>query len=290
MGAAPASEPPAVVEPPPVVVVKPAPLQVTREVALPPPVADPEAVKREAAKAAADEIAKAHLARAAANPAPVTRRPMVASAPPQKRSRTPMTIAAAAVIVLAIGAAEGARRLGYEWPSRAATSQGEPVQAMSAAPDIPVAQNVVTEKPSAARGQIRAAAPTKAKAKIPTPIPTKAPAVTTAKAPGTVKPPAGRVFERAEVDEAPRIVTRVAPRLPANLRGRASNAVVVVRVLVSRTGQPSRVNLLRGSSLGRATDDAVVAAVTQWKFSPARKRGEPVNCWYNMGVPLSQAD
>jgi hypothetical protein len=38
--------------------------------------------------------------------------------------------------------------------------------------------------------------------------------------------------------------------------------------------------------MGRPLDEAVVAAVTQWTFSPARKRGEAVSCWYNIGVPL----
>ena len=62
--------------------------------------------------------------------------------------------------------------------------------------------------------------------------------------------------------------------------------VVVVRVLVSQNGHPFRVSLLRKSKLGRSLDDAVVEAVTQWTFSPAQKRGEPVSAWYNIGLPL----
>jgi hypothetical protein len=34
-------------------------------------------------------------------------------------------------------------------------------------------------------------------------------------------------------------------------------------------------------------DDAVVAAVKQWTFTPARKRGEAVSCWFNVGVSLT---
>jgi hypothetical protein len=26
--------------------------------------------------------------------------------------------------------------------------------------------------------------------------------------------------------------------------------------------------------------------VRKWSFSPARKRGQAVSCWYNVGVPL----
>ena len=103
-------------------------------------------------------------------------------------------------------------------------------------------------------------------------------------------PPTGRFFERNDVDQSPQVATRVEPQLPANLVARAQNDVVVVRVLVSRTGHPFRINLLRASRLGRSADEAVVAAVTQWTFSPAMKRGEPVNCWYNIGVPLGRAN
>jgi hypothetical protein len=42
--------------------------------------------------------------------------------------------------------------------------------------------------------------------------------------------------------------------------------------------------------LGRTSNEAVVAAVTRWTFSPAKKRGEAVNCWYNVAVPLGHAD
>ena len=101
--------------------------------------------------------------------------------------------------------------------------------------------------------------------------------------------PIGRFFEPTDVDESPRVATRVEPQLPADLPGGPPNDIVVVRVLVSQSGHPFRVSLLRGSKLGRSLDDAVVAAVTQWTFSPARKRGEAVSSWYNIGVPLGRA-
>jgi TonB family protein len=98
--------------------------------------------------------------------------------------------------------------------------------------------------------------------------------------------PIGRLFEPGDVDEAPQVATRVEPQLPGDLPVGRLNDIVVVRVLVSQTGHPFRVNLLRRSKVGRSLDDAVVAAVTKWTFSPARKRGEAVSCWYNIGVPL----
>jgi TonB family protein len=104
----------------------------------------------------------------------------------------------------------------------------------------------------------------------------------------TPTPPAGRLFEPGEVDDAPRVATRVAPQVPDDMLKRFGKDVVVVRVLVSQTGHPFRVSLLRRSLGGRPVDDAVIAAVSSWTFSPARKRGEAVSCWVNLGVPVGQ--
>jgi TonB family protein len=104
----------------------------------------------------------------------------------------------------------------------------------------------------------------------------------------TPTPPAGRLFEPADVDQSPRVATRVQPQVPDDLVKRYPKDVVVVRVLVSQTGHPFRVSLLRRSLGGRSVDDAVVAAVSTWTFSPATKRGEAVSCWMNFGVPIAQ--
>ena len=103
-------------------------------------------------------------------------------------------------------------------------------------------------------------------------------------------PPVGRFFESADVNELPRVATRVEPQLPDELRVRPLNEIVIVRALVSQGGHPSRIILLRRSKKGPRLDDAVIAAVNQWTFSPAKKRGEAVSCWFNFGVPVGRAD
>ena len=296
---------------------------------VPPPVVGMNAIqievaKSDTAKAVADLTAKTHLAKAA-NPAPVPKRPIVTPPPPQRQSRTTVWIKAAALIVVAIGAAEGARRFGFHWPQQAAR-EGLPVQPApvvesgtagdrgATPPESSPVPKVVAEnrasavappkaaaspKPTTAAGRRRAVrqenssdqqvAPVVAAAPVPetpAPVATKPPVLVA----GDPAPPTGRFFERNDVDEPPQIATRVEPQLPANLPARPKNDVVVVRLLVSRTGHPFRVSLLRGSMLGRSTDEAVVAAVTRWTFSPAKKRGEAVNCWYNVGVPLGLAN
>jgi hypothetical protein len=286
----------------PVAAQKASAVDTTRGVTLSPPIVDVDEIRMAKAKAVADQTAQAHLAKAA-NPAPAIRRPIVPVPPPPRRqSYAPKLMIAAAVIVGAIGAAEGARRLGFDWT-------GQDVREAPPAQVTPSASNVVPAKaPSPAPAQPKAGAIGKRASVRPAnpPVQQSAPVVARTPSPEipasaqgmpqaaeSARPPApitGRFYESNDVDEPPRIASRVAPRLPDNLPPGADKKIVVARVLVSQTGHPHRVTLLRGSTLGRASDEAVVAAVAQWTFSPAKKRGEPVNCWYNFGIPLGQAD
>ena len=278
-------------DPTPVVAQKTPALETTREATLPPPVVNTDEIKKARAKAVADMTAQAHLAKAA-NPAPVVRRPIAPPAPlPQRHSYTPMLMMAAAVIVGVIGAAEGARRFGFEWPGRD-VRQAAPVDVTASVESVTPPERRATRRdtPSAAK-----AVPTKvvrpaARPKSNTTAGQRATRPAAAAAARRPAPPTGKFFESNDVDEPPRIASRVAPRLPNKLPAGADKKIAIARVLVSRNGQPHHVSLLRGSMLGRASDEALVAAVAQWTFSPAKKRGEPVNCWYNIGIPLAQAN
>jgi TonB family protein len=107
-----------------------------------------------------------------------------------------------------------------------------------------------------------------------------------APAPAPARPTAP-FFETKDVNEPPRVQRRIEPQVPVDLRARAVNEIVIVRVLVSQGGHPSLVSLLRRSKTGPRLDDAVIGAVNRWTFSPARKRGEAVSCWLNIGVPVA---
>jgi protein TonB len=113
-----------------------------------------------------------------------------------------------------------------------------------------------------------------------------------APAPAPAPPPApvGPFFELRDVNETPRVATRVDPQVPDDLRDRQLNEVVIVRVLVTQTGHPLMINLLRKSKAGPSLDNAIVAAVKQWTFVPARRRGEAVSCWFHVGVPVTGAN
>jgi protein TonB len=109
-------------------------------------------------------------------------------------------------------------------------------------------------------------------------------------APEPAAEPVGPLFEISQVNEPPRVASRVDPQVPGGWQARAVNDVVILRVLVSQSGRASTVSVLRGSRAGPVLDDAAIAAVRQWTFSPARRRGQAVSCWLNVGVPLRATD
>ena len=120
-----------------------------------------------------------------------------------------------------------------------------------------------------------------------------APAVEVAATAPTYAPPpsaVGPFFEIRDVNESPRIEKRAEPRLPAELKSRSVKEVVVVRALVSQSGHPSRISLLRRSKSGPQVDDVILSSVNEWTFSPARKKGEAVSCWFNFAVQLGGPD
>lgn len=53
---------------------------------------------------------------------------------------------------------------------------------------------------------------------------------------------------------------------------------VLLRVLVSRSGEPSEVAVNTGSGHDRL-DQAALAAVRHWRFEPARQGDETVSAW-----------
>lgn len=116
------------------------------------------------------------------------------------------------------------------------------------------------------------------------------PVAVAAPPPAPSTPPLRPFFETKDVNQVPQVASRVEPQLPDDLRAHELNDVVVVRLLVSQGGHASSVSLLRRSKAGQSLDDAVVAAVNQWTFSPARKKGEAVSCWLNIGVPVGRAN
>ena len=96
--------------------------------------------------------------------------------------------------------------------------------------------------------------------------------------------PLGKLFEVSQVDERPQVTSRFEPVLPARLSGAPQPVVVIVRVLVSPSGRAAEASSMRNPTNDDGLAAAAVATVRQWTFSPAKKKGQPVSCWYNVGV------
>ncbi len=150
------------------------------------------------------------------------------------------------------------------------------------------AKNAKQSKVAASRQPaVTHAAPEPVAAPAPAPV---APPPPPPPAPEPVEAPSGPFFEAGQVTEQPRVSSQVPLNVPEAFKGRTMNDVVILRVLVSQSGRASNVSMLRKSKGGAALDEAVIASVKQWHFQPARKKGETVSCWFNVGVPLSKLE
>jgi protein TonB len=149
------------------------------------------------------------------------------------------------------------------------------------------AARLLQQRAAAAQGRPGAVTPPPAEppAELPRPAVAETPAVVVpAVEPEPVAEPLGNTFEVTQVDVRPQVTRQVTPRRPD---GRTSAEVVVVRVLVSPSGRAADVRVVRGARDAPSYDDAAVAAVRQWTFSPAQKRSRPVSCWIHVGVPFA---
>ena len=248
-------------------------------------------------------------------PAPVVR-PVPAAAASRRGLRSLGTVAAAAIVVATVGIP-----LSRLWLSRqtivitqeikpsanapaAAPAAAKPLvknEPMAAAapaaatPARPPAGAAPVRTPKAERPKPAAAPPSPAIAApslavdvpVAAALPAPEPVAIEAPAPPPPASPIGPFFESQDVDRAPQVASRVDPRIPESLHEQARSEIVIVRVLVSQTGQPAMVNLLRRSKAGTALDAAVIEAVKRWTFTPATKRGQAVSCFLNVGVPVA---
>ena len=98
-----------------------------------------------------------------------------------------------------------------------------------------------------------------------------------------------RDYQVTEVDAKPEVLTQVPPIYTDDAVKQNVQDVVILQVLVDASGRPQTIKLLRGSQKAPLLNGAAAAAVRQWTFRPARKDGQPVPCWFNVGVPFPPA-
>jgi periplasmic protein TonB len=72
----------------------------------------------------------------------------------------------------------------------------------------------------------------------------------------------------------PRVTKQVPPDYSPGARGIKIHGSVLVETVVTSRGLPRNTRVIKG--LDKDIDEAVVAAVKQWQFAPAKKDGKPV--------------
>jgi len=172
-----------------------------------------------------------------------------------------------------------------ETPANAGQTGAPPASPAPAMPPAPVAKSPagtpVTGKSTSGTAGKTAVQPRISAAAAPVPAPPQGVIET----PAPVPQPTGRVYESTAVDVKPAVKTQTPPSYPDALREKGVEATVVLRVLVTETGLVSDVKVLRPAS-EPAFNDAAMAAVRGWTFTPGMKKGQAVPCWYAVGVPF----
>ena len=105
--------------------------------------------------------------------------------------------------------------------------------------------------------------------------------------PSKVKPYAGppaRDYESYELDRPPKPVKTVDPEYPQMARRTGKVGRVVLRILITKNGQVAQVKVIQGPGAGLGFEDAAVAAVKQWRFSPPTVHGTPVDVWADLPI------
>ena len=82
--------------------------------------------------------------------------------------------------------------------------------------------------------------------------------------------------------EPPKLLHEVKPDYTEDARLRRVEGEVVMEIVVRRDGSVGDVRTLRG--LGGGLNDRAIQAVRQWRFSPARRLGSPVDVIVEVSV------
>ena len=81
----------------------------------------------------------------------------------------------------------------------------------------------------------------------------------------------------------PVVIRRVEPKFP---EARRTSSFLTFEVVITKSGDVKNVRSLK--SPDDAQTRAVIDALRQWKFSPGRLRGEPVDVIYNFSVNIDR--
>jgi len=99
-------------------------------------------------------------------------------------------------------------------------------------------------------------------------------AVPPAEEPETVEEPEDKVYYLTSEIDPPVLLAKTNPQYPSFYRRMRVQGTVVVAVVIDRDGSIGGAKVVR--SLNERMDEAVLSAVTKWRYKPAALKGQPV--------------
>ena len=96
-------------------------------------------------------------------------------------------------------------------------------------------------------------------------------------------------FSLRQVDQKPRVISRIQPIYPHRARQQGINGKVVLKLLVDEKGEVKKVSVVSAEPKG-VFEDSAVSAVKKWRFEPGHLDGEPVSTWVQVPVSFTLTD
>lgn len=84
---------------------------------------------------------------------------------------------------------------------------------------------------------------------------------------------AERVYEPGNGVKAPRLIHYVEPDFSSSSKEAFVEGVVRISLIVQSNGQPRQLEIIKGLNSGE--DRRAMEAVTQWRFAPGQRMGNP---------------
>jgi protein TonB len=96
-------------------------------------------------------------------------------------------------------------------------------------------------------------------------------------------------FNLNEVDQKPRIIRQIPPRYPFEAQQKGIEGRVTVRFVVDSTGavKEPEIKEVEPKEVEGYFEEAALACILKFKFKPAQKGGEPVDCIVNLPLKFS---
>src|SRR4029078_10354903 len=85
--------------------------------------------------------------------------------------------------------------------------------------------------------------------------------------------------------EPPRLLREVKAEYTDEARRKNIRGEVVLEIVVKSDGSVGDARVTR--ALGGGLESRAIAAVKQWKFAPATRRGQPVDVWVEVAVEFT---